>query len=55
MTASVLGLEKCLELGGPFLLCTNGQRKQSSRLVGPPFLAVKLFTTSRQAMVDREA
>ena len=25
------------------LLCTNGPRKQSSRLVGPPFLAVKHF------------
>ena len=25
------------------LLCTNGLRKQSSRLVGPPFLAVKHF------------
>ena len=26
------------------LLCTNGLRKQSSRLVGPPFLAVKHFS-----------
>jgi len=26
------------------LLCTNGLRKQSSHLLGPPFPAVKLFS-----------
>ena len=36
------------------LLCTNGLRKQSSRLVGPPFLAVKHFSQSSRAMVGRE-
>ena len=36
------------------LLCTNGLRKQSSRLVGPPFLAVKHFSQSTRAMVGRE-
>ena len=45
-----------LELGGPFLssFAQNGLRKQSSRLIGPPFLAVKRFSRSRQAMVGRE-
>jgi len=33
--------------GGPFLLmCTNGLRKRSSGHVGPPFLAVRLFSRS---------
>ena len=43
MAASGLGLEKLLVGAGwaiSLLLCTNGLRKQSSRLVGPPFLAV---------------
>ena len=53
MAASGLGLEKLLVGAGwaiSLLLCTNRPRKQSSRLVGPPFLTVKLF--SRQAMAD---
>ena len=57
MAASGLGLEKLLVGAGwaiSLLLCTNGPRKQSSRLVGPPFLIVKLFSWSRQAMADRE-
>ena len=36
------------------LVCTNGLRKQSSRLVGPPFLAVKHFSQSSRAIVGRE-
>ena len=36
------------------LLCTNGLKKQSSSLVGPPFLAVKHFSQSSRAMVGRE-
>ena len=54
MAASGLGLEKLLVGAGwaiSLLLCTNGLRKQSSRLVGPPFLAVKHFSRSRRAMV----
>ena len=41
MAASELGLEKVLVGAGwaISLLCTNWLRKQSSRLVGPPFLA----------------
>ena len=57
MAASGLGLEKVLAGAGwaiSLLLCTNGLRKQSSRLVGFPFLAVKRFSRSRQAMVSRE-
>ena len=56
MAASGLGLEKLLVGAGwaISLLCTNGLRKQSSRLVGPPFLAVKRFSWSRRAMVGRE-
>ena len=57
MSASGLGLEKLLVGAGwavSLLLCTNGLRKQSSRLVGPPFLAVKRFSRSRRAMVGRE-
>ena len=59
VTASGLDLEKpWLELGGPFLflLCTNGLRKQSSHLVGPPFLqAVKHLSRSKWAMAGRES
>ena len=56
MAAFGLGLEKLLVGAGwaISLLCTNGPRKQSSRLVGPPFLAVKRFSRSRRAMVGRE-
>ena len=57
MAAFGLGLEKLLVGAGwaiSLLLCTNGPRKQSSRLVGPPFLAVKRFSRSRRAMVGRE-
>ena len=57
MAAFGLGLEKLLVRAGwaiSLLLCTNGPRKQSSRLVGPPFLAVKRFSWSRRAMVGRE-
>ena len=56
MAAFGLGLEKLLVGAGwaISLLCTNGPRKQSSRLVGPPFLAVKHFSRSRRAMVGRE-
>ena len=57
MAASGLGLEKPLVGAGwaiSLLLCKNGRRKQSSRLVGPPFLAVKRFSQSRWAMVGRE-
>ena len=57
MAASELGLEKLLIGAGwaiSLLLCTNGPRKQSARLVGPPFLTVKLFSWSRQAMAGRE-
>ena len=56
MAAFGLGLEKLLVGAGwaISLLCTNGPRKQSSRLLGPPFLAVKHFSRSRRAMVGRE-
>ena len=57
MAAFGLSLEKPLVGAGwaiSLLLCTNGPRKQSSRLVGPPFLAVKRFSRSRRAMVGRE-
>ena len=57
MAAFGLGLEELLVGAGwaiSLLLCTNGPRKQSSRLVWPPFLAVKRFSRSRQAMVGRE-
>ena len=56
-TISLLGLEKLLVGDGwsiSLLLCTTGLRKQSSCLVGPPFLPVKRFSQSRQAMVGRE-
>ena len=57
MAASGLGLEKLLVGAGwaiSLLFCTNGLTKQSSRRVGPPFLAVKRFSRSRRAMVGRE-
>ena len=57
MAAFGLGLEELLVGAGwaiSILLCTNGPRKSSSRLVGPPFLAVKRFSRSRRAMVGRE-
>ena len=57
MAAFGLGLEELLVGAGwaiSILLCTNGPRKPSSRLVGPPFLAVKRFSRSRRAMVGRE-
>ena len=57
MAAFGLSLEKPLVGAGwaiSLLLCTNGPRKQSSRLVGPPFLTVKRFSRSRRAMVGRE-
>jgi len=43
-------------LGGPFslLLCTNGLRKWSSGHVGPPFLAVRLFSCSVGATIGQE-
>ena len=53
MAASGLGLDKLLLGAGwafSLLLCTKGPRKQSSCLVGPPFLTVKLFSWSRQAL-----
>ena len=56
MAASGLGLEKPL-VGGRWTIslhCTNGLRKQSSRLVGPPFLAVKLFSQSRRVIKSRD-
>jgi len=36
------------------LLCTNGLRKQSSSLVGPPFLAMKFFLLSTRAIFSQE-
>ena len=57
MAASGLGLENLLVGAGraiSLFLCTNGLRKQSSCLVGPPFLAVKRFCRSRRAMIGRE-
>ena len=58
MAASGLGLEKHWVGAGcaiSLLLCTNGPRKQSSRLVGPPFLSGKRFSRSRRAMVGQRA
>ena len=46
MAASGLGLENLLVGAGwaiSLLLCTHGLRKESTCLVGPPFLAVKSF------------
>ena len=57
MAASGLGLEKLLVGAGwviSLLLCANGLRKQSTRPVGPPFLAVKRFSRSRRVIVGRE-
>ena len=57
MAAFGLDLEKLLVGAGwavSLLLCTNGPRKRSSRLVGPPFPAVKCFSRSRRAMVGRD-
>ena len=36
------------------LLCTDGSRKQFSSYVGPPFLAVKLFSWSVQVVITQE-
>ena len=36
------------------LMCTNGRRKQSSGHVGPPFLAVRLFSRSVGATIGQE-
>ena len=57
MTASGLSCRKYLVGTGwaiSLLLCTNGLRKQSSGHVGPPFLAVKLFSCSVGATIDQE-
>ena len=43
-------------LGGPFLssFAQNGLRKPSSGHIGPPFLAVKLFSCSVRATIGQE-
>ena len=56
-TASGLSCRKTLVSTGwavSLLLCTNGLRKPSSGHVGPPFLAVKLFSCSVGATIGQE-
>ena len=57
MDVSGLSFEKTLVGTGwaiSVLLCINGLRKQSSHLVGPPFLTVKLFSQSGVAVAGQE-
>ena len=54
MAASGLGCQKALVGTGwaiSLILRTNRLRKQSSNLVGPPFLTVTLFSWSAQAVI----
>jgi len=44
VTWLLLGLAVSTGWAVSLLLCTNGIRKQSSGHIGPPFLAVKLFS-----------
>ena len=58
MAASGLSYRKPLVSTGwaiSLLLCTNGLRKRSSGHVGPPFLAVRLFSHSVGATIDQES
>jgi len=57
MAASWLGYRKpWLVLGGPFLclLCINWLRKQSSIVMGPPFLTMTYFSWSARAVIGQE-
>ena len=57
MAASGLSCRKPLVSPGwavSLLLCTNGLGKQSSGHVGPPFLAVKLFSHSVGSTIGQE-
>ena len=57
MAASGLSCRKSLVSPGwaiSLLLFTNGFRKQSSGQVGPPFLAVRLFSHSVGATIGQE-
>ena len=57
VAASGLGCRKPLVGTGwaiSLLLCTNELRKRSSGHVGPPFLAVKLFSCSIWAAIGQE-
>jgi len=56
MAASGLSYRKPLVSTGwaISLLCTNGLRRRSSSHVGPPFLAVKLFSRSVGAAIGQE-
>ena len=57
MAASGLSCRKPLVIPGwaiSLLMCTNGLRKQSSGHVGPPFLAVRLFSRSVGVTIGQE-